>query len=184
MKYVLRNRSDEPVLRTPEQWSAYNQLAENAATLTGFGYGAGDDKDQSFTDVAMADKRIPDFYGLVILPSGQVVDQRRYEGKSGFNKFMTPIVPYIMAAGAAAATGGASGLGTAAAGAAGGIASSGIRGGSGLEMTAGGVGGYVGGELAGTIGGMLGSDAPYLGRYLALLKQGKKSGPVIYDEGR
>lgn len=81
-------------MATQAQQSAYNKLLDDYSTLTGFGYGSEENRSTP-PEIRMANERIPNFYGLVVLPTGEVVDQRQHKGKSWVNKMVSQVAPVM-----------------------------------------------------------------------------------------
>jgi len=128
------------------QSASYKKLINSTKGLTGFGF-TGAKESVAFAD---SQEGIPNFNGIVILPNGTIQDQRIKDTKSWWQKVGDVGVPAIIAAGAAAATGGtsAAGLGAYASAAAGGMASASMKGATGEEIVGAGLLGAAGGALS------------------------------------
>lgn len=83
---------------TSAQQAAYDEWVNLFQNKSGFGI-------NPETQIVMADAAIPDYYGITILPSGEVVDQRRITGGNFVSKYINPVMqvagqalPYVGAA--------------------------------------------------------------------------------------
>jgi len=81
---------------TAMQQIVYDALTGFYSSSSGFGISGAQ------IDFTMADARIPGYYGMVILPSGEIVDQRQVKGGTFFSDVLEVAAPAIMMAAAAA----------------------------------------------------------------------------------
>jgi len=90
----LRGYAEGGYVPTPIQQQIYDYYKwAYSGGLSGFGYTG-----TEATQITMSDARIPDYYGLVILPTGEVVDQRRVSGHTFFGDLLGVVAPAIMGA--------------------------------------------------------------------------------------
>jgi hypothetical protein len=81
---------------TAMQKIVYDALTGFYSSSSGFGISGAQ------IDFTMADARIPGYYGMVVLPSGEIVDQRMVKGGTFFSDVLETAAPAIMMAAAAA----------------------------------------------------------------------------------
>jgi hypothetical protein len=81
---------------TAMQKIVYDAITGFYSSSSGFGISGAQ------IDFTMADARIPGYYGMVILPSGEIVDQRQVKGGTFFSDVLEVAAPAIMMAAAAA----------------------------------------------------------------------------------